>query len=192
MGDNWERSSEVSSEKDSHQPCPLANLDNFPSFTSIYIIQKNKSTSQVEIQLASMQNGSKLTSVCEGWQPFIPDWALKEPISHISAGADKKAPKCLLSRVKCYFLQPKDQEKDSLARKAILDKNFSGPAKYLRKILQLHLYPNQQKLSEEFRFPYLLQFNQASAKILLFSLLSLFILLIFFYLQNFIFQNPLT
>lgn len=49
MGDNWERSSEVSSEKDSHQPCPLANLDNFPSFTSIYIIQKNKSTSQVEI-----------------------------------------------------------------------------------------------------------------------------------------------
>lgn len=39
-----------------------------------------------------MQNGSKLAIVCEGWQPFIPDWALKEPISHISAGADKKPP----------------------------------------------------------------------------------------------------
>lgn len=39
-----------------------------------------------------MQNGSKLATVCEGWQAFIPDWALKEPISHISAGADKKAP----------------------------------------------------------------------------------------------------
>ena len=73
-------------------------------------------------------------------------------------------------------------KKGRLARKAILDKNFSGPAKYRRKILQLQLYPNQQRLSEESRFPHLLQFNQASAKILLFSLISLFILLIFSYL----------
>lgn len=42
MGDNWESSSEVSSGKDPHQPCPLANLDNFQTSPQFISSRKTK------------------------------------------------------------------------------------------------------------------------------------------------------